>query len=86
MMDRIAKTLRATALKIAIPAIFMGVALLISSPLVRAQTCVYGQGNHCPNRNDDPPATVPEPSMLLQLGTGLSALAIVSRRLIARKS
>jgi hypothetical protein len=84
-MNRIAKTFRTTALKIAIPAIFMGVALLICSPLVRAQTCVYGQGNHCPNRKDDPDP-VPEPSMLLQLGTGLSALAIVGRRLVAKKS
>jgi hypothetical protein len=84
-MNRIAKTLRTVALKAAIPAIFMGVVLLASSPLLRAQGCVYGQGNHCPDRKDDP-APVPEPSMFLQLGTGLSALAIVARRLVPKKS
>jgi hypothetical protein len=91
-MDRIVKRLQISAVKMAIPAALLGVALLICTPLTRAQSCGYGTGHSCGDggKNATPPPPdppqVPEPGMLLQLGTGLSALAIVGRRLVARKS
>jgi hypothetical protein len=91
-MDRIAKRFHISAVKMAIPAVLFGVALLICSPLARAQNqpCGYGTGHSCTdggkNNIPNPPDPAPEPGMLLQLGAGLSALAIVGRRLVSRKS
>jgi hypothetical protein len=86
-MKEIVKTLRTTALKLAIPTAFLGVALLVCCPLSRAQSCGYGTGHSCTDGGKNAtPDPVPEPSMLLQLGAGLSALAVVGRRLVPRKS
>jgi hypothetical protein len=89
-MNRTVETFRIKALKLAISAALLGLVLLVCSPLTRAQSCGYGTGKSCGDggKNATPPAPdpAPEPGMLLQLGTGLSALAIVGRRLVARKS
>lgn len=79
-----------------IPAIVLGVSLLVSSPLTHAQTqpCGYGTGHSCSdngkgNGPSDPPS-VPEPGTSAQLAAGLAgivALAIVARkRLFAGKA
>jgi hypothetical protein len=86
-MKHIAKTLRTAALKLAIPTALLGVALLVCSPLIHAQSCGYGTGHSCSDGGKNAtPDPVPEPSMLLQLGAGLSALAVVGRRLVPKKS
>jgi hypothetical protein len=76
-MNRKIETLRTAALVIrsivgmaALPALVLGIGLLVCGTPTNAQTqpCVYGKDNHCPNRHD-----VPEPSSLIQLGVGLFA-------------
>ncbi|MGB6198863.1 MAG: hypothetical protein WBF35_04870 [Candidatus Acidiferrales bacterium] len=87
-MDQIIKALHTTALKIAIPALVLGAGLLISSPLLHAahDPCGAGTGYSCTDSGKKDPDPVPEPSILLELGAGLTALAIVGRRLVPRKS
>jgi hypothetical protein len=71
--------------KSAILALALGIGVLISSPLAHAQDINRNRVGDC-NQGGDPPS-VPEPSALLQLGAGISALAIVSRKqLLSRKA
>jgi hypothetical protein len=86
-MKETVTTLRTTAFKLAISTAFVGVTLLVCSPLTHAQSCGYGTGHSCTDGGKNAtPDPVPEPSMLLQLGAGLSALAVVGRRLVPKKS
>jgi|HubBroStandDraft_4_1064222.scaffolds.fasta_scaffold3444097_1 hypothetical protein len=58
-----------------------GASLFVSVPRTMAQGCVYGEGNHCPDRKDDPVST-PEPGTAALLGVGLAGFAMV---VVARK-
>jgi hypothetical protein len=87
---RPATILRSVVRVAAIPALILGVGLLVSDSTAQAQRlppdgCVRGQGNNCPDRR-----TVPEPSSLVQLGVGLfgigALVTLTRKRLNARKS
>jgi hypothetical protein len=60
-------------------AVVVGSSLLITVPQAKAQApCIYGEGNHCPNRKEEPadpptPVSVPE----IDPSTGMAALALL---------
>jgi len=73
---------------LALLAVVFGASSFVSVPQMTAKDCVYGEGNHCPDRKDDPVST-PEPGTAALLGVGLAGFAIVvaaRKRLFAQKA